>query len=507
MKKYISCFLLLFHFWFYPQTNNITLNDLLAFPTAEGFGKFTVGGRGGDVYHVTNLNNNGPGSFRYGVTRQDGYTGRRTIVFDVGGDIIMSNDFNDHIAVPGVAANSPGFGGITIAGQTAPSPGIALKNNGIRIYTGDFIIRYFTIRSDDNGAAVNANSPGGLTFRNWDLGVGYTLENVMLDHLTISHAGNENLVISSDNPNTPMRNTTISNSMFGKMQGDGNALFFYNLPNTSIIRNYWHHCERRNPLISGALNQYRDFPIEYINNINYGMQGGVEGDRTVKLDMIANIYKSTSAMPTVYYPFSIVENQKNGIPAGAGQYYASGNFVPSIVRIPNGNTGNFSPELQTYNAASRRVTNSLYNNYLTVQSNIEESVFAEVGNSLYRDAYDQQMIDDYYAGTGDYSLGTRPSKTSSSRPGNFYVSNPDIPETFVQAHGITSNNQIITNWDFGTYTVTNNAGYTALDIYLAWVAGDFNKMNGTIGPPPIEPENPSTSINNPRATNTALLNN
>ena len=76
--------------------------EIPGFPGAEGFGRFATGGRGGSVYHVTNLNDSGPGSFRDAVSKPN-----RTVVFDVGGIIRITR----RIAV---AHN------LTIAGQTAP---------------------------------------------------------------------------------------------------------------------------------------------------------------------------------------------------------------------------------------------------------------------------------------------------------------------------------------------------------------------------------------------------
>jgi pectate lyase len=121
-------------FFFYTivffQTNNLfsqEINDLqsIAFPTAEGYGKYSIGGRGGKVYIVTNLNDNGAGSFRAAATSKE----KRIIVFEISGTIHL----NTPLEIPG---------NVTIAGQTAPGDGICIADQPVRLKGDNIIIRY-----------------------------------------------------------------------------------------------------------------------------------------------------------------------------------------------------------------------------------------------------------------------------------------------------------------------------------------------------------------------------
>jgi len=101
----------------------------IAFPGADGFGKYAIGGRGGTVYHITNLNDSGPGSLRDAVSQP-----KRTVVFDVNGVIKIKNRLSF----------AP-F--ITIAGQTAPEEGIVVYGNGVSFSgSNDVIVRYMRFR-------------------------------------------------------------------------------------------------------------------------------------------------------------------------------------------------------------------------------------------------------------------------------------------------------------------------------------------------------------------------
>lgn len=158
-----------FALFFLITTPRATYSAVPSFPGAEGHGAVSVGGRGGKVYEVTNLNDSGTGSLRECVSA----SGPRYCIFKIGGSITLESDL--------VISNPY----ITIAGQTAPGDGILLRKRGgtgdlIKISTHDVIIRFLTLRrgpptnvADTNGIAIYRNNATDIY-------------NIMLDHLSLS---------------------------------------------------------------------------------------------------------------------------------------------------------------------------------------------------------------------------------------------------------------------------------------------------------------------------------
>ena len=137
------------------QQDTPATRTILAFPGAEGYGRFARGGRGGDVYHVTNLNDSGPGSFRDGI---DSAKGPRTIVFEVSGTIELKSDLRIRTK------------GLTIAGQTAPGDGITFKDNKLGFSkASDIIVRYIRVRLGDKNKP-RPSGPETVSFLSVPLG-------------------------------------------------------------------------------------------------------------------------------------------------------------------------------------------------------------------------------------------------------------------------------------------------------------------------------------------------
>ena len=242
----------------------------LAFPTAEGYGKYTIGGRGGVVYEVTNLNDSGEGSLRAAVEA----SGPRTVVFRVSGTIILDSPLN--IEQPY----------ITIAGQTAPGDGICIRRYPLQIGADHVIIRYLRVRlGDESGNAYDAVSSR------------YT-RHIILDHISTSWSVDECMSIYHCDSIT-VQWCIISESMsksshtsgshgFGGIWGSNYGTYHHNL--------LAHHSSRNPRMASGC--GFTDYRNNVIYNWGYqslyggeGVQPGSDRFNSSTFNIVANYYK------------------------------------------------------------------------------------------------------------------------------------------------------------------------------------------------------------------------
>ncbi len=227
-----------------------------AFPGAEGFGADAAGGRGGDVYIVTNLNSTGAGSLYNGLTTIP--ANGRTIVFAVSGQIHLAG---------GIATRITGSK-LTIAGQTAPGDGILLKDGTLRISGDDLVIRHLRFRHGKNGS-------GGDCI---DLDSG--CQNAILDHLSLSFSTDEN--ISSFG--SPPENLTMQWTLNSRGLESHSCGGLWDQNHATCHHSVWAHNHTRNPKArpNGLL--------EWTNNVTFDWDiGFIMGDSQTPAAWKANV--------------------------------------------------------------------------------------------------------------------------------------------------------------------------------------------------------------------------
>ncbi|MEX0720966.1 MAG: T9SS type A sorting domain-containing protein [Balneolaceae bacterium] len=278
----------------------------LAFPGADGFGKYTTGGRGGDVYEVTNLNNSGPGSLRAGVEAE----GARTIIFRISGTIHLTSELrirNDNIS---------------IFGQTAPGDGIATKGEMVVIDADNVIIQYMRFR------------PGNLSGGEPDALWGREQKDIILDHISMSWAIDETGSFY-DNENFTLQWSILSESLYesdhekgrhgyGGIWGGMGASFHHNLLAHHSSRNPRFNGSRYSGNAEAELVDFRNNVIyNWGNNSSYAAEGG-------SYNLVNNYFKpgpaTSSNRDRIIQPWP--DNGSNSQPAGVhGLFYIDGNYV------------------------------------------------------------------------------------------------------------------------------------------------------------------------------------
>ncbi|MBK7097140.1 MAG: polysaccharide lyase [Sphingobacteriales bacterium] len=248
-----------------------------AFPGAEGGGKYVLGGRGGRVLVVANLNDDGPGSFRWACEQG----GARIVVFNVAGIIRLKSP---------VIIRAPY---ITIAGQSAPGDGVCLAGETVWVNTHDVIIRYMRFRRGETWVGRRDDAIGGNP-----------VGNIIIDHVSASWGLDENMSMYRHIYNDSTGkiedkfgtvNITIQNSIFSEALDSWNHAFGSTLggENCSFMRNLWADNTGRNPSIgwNGVFN--------FVNNVvfNWVHRSIDGGDYRAQYNIINNYFKPGPATP------------------------------------------------------------------------------------------------------------------------------------------------------------------------------------------------------------------
>ncbi|MGN0149566.1 MAG: polysaccharide lyase family 1 protein [Clostridia bacterium] len=380
-----------------------------AFPTAEGGGMYTSGARGAlednkdiEVYHVTNLNDSGEGSFRDAVSK-----GNRIIVFDVSGMI----DLQSKVSI--------GKDNITILGQTAPGDGICFRGNSVKINGSNIILRYLRFR-------VGSKLADGSDTETQDgFGIPIGAENVIMDHCSVSWGTDENLsVIGTEN--VTVQWSIISEALNSSIHAKGEHSYagIWGGVNTSFHHNIIASHKSRNPKIGTSETVsmtpgYTDDKtvVDMWNNViyNWGDKAGYGAENGANVNIVNNYYKAGPATPSGKRAriFELSPGNKYQ-PKWSGDIYANGNYIDDdstnaddIANAAAVNEENWQIEkktgvyldadgITTYNKLdSLRESSYLYNNSeIQTAQEAYEDVIADAGARLpKRDLVDSRIIE------------------------------------------------------------------------------------------------------------------
>jgi pectate lyase len=469
----------------------------LAFPGAEGFGKYTIGGRGGAVFEVTNLNDSGPGSLRAAISA----SGPRTVVFRLSGTITLNSDLTIHNPY------------ITIAGQTAPGDGICIRKYPLVVDADQVIVRHLRVRlGDESGGESDAMSA------RWR-------KNIIIDHCSASWSQDETLSFywcDSLTVQWCLITESLYNSNhpkgahgYGGIWGGTNSTYHHNL--------LAHHSSRNPRFASGSGN------TDHRNNViyNWGFNSAYGGEAhdsswaspLSTINIVANYYKPGPATKSGVLYRIVNPSTRNGL-ADYGFWHVNGNVVEGY---PNATADNWTYGVQGPSASDKGVIRSdapfTYSAIgLQTAEQAYQSVLANVGATLpRRDSTDLRVLNDVVAGTAKYegpgyrtvqgfppsapTTGIIDSQTDvggwpslNSTPAPLDTDHDGMPDDWETAHGLSLS-------DPGDRNTVGEDGYTNLEKYLntlgllTGAAGESPKPESMILFPCYpNPFNPLTTI-------------
>lgn len=256
-------------------------DQLPAFPGAEGFGKYVTGGRGGDVYHVTTLEDNGDnsnpieGSLRWALRK----SGVRTVVFDVSGTIMLKSELK--------ITN----GNLTIAGQTAPGDGICVANYPFVISANNVIIRFLRFRLGNEALKENPQAHEGDGLGAMDR------QNLIVDHCSVSWSIDECLSVYGSK-NFTVQWCISSHSLVNAGHSKGSHGYGGNWGGSgaSYHHNFMTNHGSRTPRFGPRPGTQKDERMDFRNNVIYNYGGNaIYGGEGMNVNVVNNYFKPGSA--------------------------------------------------------------------------------------------------------------------------------------------------------------------------------------------------------------------
>jgi autotransporter-associated beta strand protein len=436
-----------------------TAAQTLAFPEAEGFGRFATGARASlasaNIYHVTNLNDSGAGSLRDALSASN-----RFVVFDVGGIINLTS-------VVTVASN------ITIAGQTAPG-GIQVWDNRVAFHgANNLVSRYWGVRL---GRSQGRDADAASLVRG---------QNMMFDHMSITWGVDGTFDINPDSGQT-IDNLTIQNSIIGQGldtvgHSTGGLLTIGTGNRSSVIKSLFIDNATRNPKARGE--------NEFINNVVYGWeQGGyLMGDTGA----VSNANAEGNYF--IYGVGNRIDHTGAAININPSAPFSSGSSSFSIYGNDNWVDGNRDGVLNGTPINSYPGSTVLASRHasfpttttMTAQDAVQ-FVRDNVGLSITRDAVDSRLVQEVasYGTLGSVILRETdvfpnyPNNASYLRPRARMVDsdNDGMPDNWETSRGLNPNNNSTSEW-----RAVTPSGYTRLEGYLNELGGYNVTRSATAG--------------------------
>ncbi|RYY71529.1 MAG: pectate lyase [Chitinophagaceae bacterium] len=438
------------------------LEEKIAFPGAEGFGKYTTGGRGGKVMIVSNLNDKGEGSFRKAAES----SGKRIIVFAISGTIHLESKISIK-------------GDVTIAGQTAPGDGICLADNAVGLGGDNIIVRYLRFRMGDKyqKAGMVDGSGGDDAFG------GARRKNIIVDHCSMSWSTDEVFSVYGGDSTTLQWNLISEplNYSYHFETGDKDWEHhgyggIWGGSHLSAHHNLFAHCVSRNPRFNGTrLGATQEF-ADFRNNVIYNWgSNNVYGGEAGLYNIVNNYFKyGPSTSPSVRYR---IVNPSKTDQLYFGKWYVAGNYVDGAPEVSNNNwlgihMGKGDTEADKKAAVAPAVFAAVVIPERTARQAYDD-VLLKVGASFKRDTMDQRIINNVKDRTGNFVdvQGGFPHGTSYELTVNAWpvlkaltarvdADQDGMPDEWEKANGLNST----VASDAAAFTLSKS--YTNIEVYI-----------------------------------------